>query len=526
MTDTDGGPGPANWRSPPVVTLLSVSLLVAAGVPLAVAVGVTATTAATVAGAVAVGLLTRLAGADRYRPAAVALAAVMTLPAGGLAVAGTALVFVAQFAGTAPVGAVFLVAGLGVAALGATGLPGEPVARSDLGAAATVALTTTLLVGTAATLPVLRAVADNEAGVTVSLAPFAPLADRLVTVVVTPGPSPPPVGSLLAVVGLAAVTLAAALRRLPVRALLDDETDETADAVAVYETTLAVLDRGWAAVFLAGPVWVVNVLAPELLWSRAPPRLTDTLGAATATPGLRAFAVGVVAAGLLVWGVVRVLRVAYRTRLGTRTTAAGYAVGAGLLVWVGWSQGGGLARALVAAAAAELPASAAATLGRQFDAVVAYYGTGTVGLGLVAACVAAATAVTLLLATGAAVGLAPGAGVGAGLAAAGLFAAGGFGLAVGAPAVPAAAALVAAVAVWDLGSYGVELGREVGRRGHARGAVFVHLGGTVLVSVVAAVAAAAAASARAAVPLAPAAPASVVLVVGALALVAFVSLLR
>ncbi|MEZ3143666.1 hypothetical protein [Halobaculum sp. MBLA0143] len=524
--DADGAPPTANWRSPPVVTLLSTLLLVGAGWALATAVGVVDTAGATVAGAVAVGVLTRLAAADSYRPAAVAAATVVTLPAGGLAVAGTALVFLAQFAGSAPVGAVFVVAGLGVAALGATGLPGEPVASRGLSAAAAVALTATLLVGTAASLPALRAVAAAEAGVTVSLAPLSSFVDRLVTVVVTPGASPPPVGSLLAVAGLAAVTLAAASRRLPVVELLDDETEETAGAVAVYDATLAALDRGWAVVFLAGPVWAVNALAPELLWSRVPPGLTESLGAATAAPGIRAFAVGVVGAGLGVWGAVRLVRVAYRTRLGTRTVAVGYAAGTGVLVWLGWSQGGRLATTLVAAAAAELPASAAATLRTEFDAVVAYYGLGTVGLALVAACVAATATVTLALATGAVVGLAPGSGVGHGLAAAGLFTAGGVGLAVGAGPAPATGALVAAVAVWDLGTYGVELGREVGRRGHARGAVFVHLGGTLLVSAVAAVGAVAAVRAWTAVPFAPAAPASVVLVVVVLALVVFVSLLR
>ncbi|ERH11510.1 MAG: hypothetical protein J07HB67_00517, partial [halophilic archaeon J07HB67] len=91
---------------------------------------------------------------------------------------------------------------------------------------------------------------------------------------------------------------------------------------------------------------------------------------------------------------------------------------------------------------------------------------------------------------------------------------------------PSLATLVAAVVVWDLGRYGVDLGGEVGRRGESRRATLVHFAGTLLVGVVAGAGAVAALRARGAVGLASAAPAAVVLLAGVVALVVFAVLLR
>jgi len=503
-----------------------VVVVVAAGGWVATAVDVGRATATTAVGAGLVGLLVRLAGTDRFRPAAVAATWVVSFPAGGFVVAGTLLVSADQFTGTAPIGAVFVVTGLGVATFGVTGLPGRPVGREELSSAAQVVVTAAIALVATTLFPIVDAVTTREIGVAVSAGPFESVAERLVTVFVTPPASPPPVGSFLAAVACGAVASASLLRRLPVRALLDDETDDPSPAVATVDRVLGVLDYGWPALLLAGPVLVVDTVAPTVVWGGVPRSVREPLGAVTATPAVRAFAVGLVVVALVVWLLVRLVRTGYRTRLGTRTATGGAVVGWVVSCWFGWWRGGEVAATLATTVAEALPPTAAASFRREFDAVVGYYGLETVGLALVTGCVVVTSGVVLSLAVGSVVGLVPATGVGHGLSAAGLFAAGGVGLAVDARLAPSLTALAAAVAVWDLGGYGADLGGEVGRRGQSRRAVFVHLGGSLLVSVVAGGGAVLALRARGVVGLAPDAPAPVVLLGGVAALVVFASLLR
>jgi hypothetical protein len=527
-TDHDGGVGSRNWRPPRAVTLLSVLAVAVPSAWLAVGLGVVDTAVTTVAGAVLVGLLVRLAGVDRFRPVAVAVAGVLLFPAGALVTAGTTLVFVSQFAGAAPVGAVFLVAALGLAAFGATGLVGGSVDTDAVVSAATVALA--VGAGTVgAALPLVgRAVLENEAGLSLDAVEVERVQRVLVETVLAPDPTgSPAVGSLLVLLGLAALGFGETLRALPVRELLDDRTADESLAVAALDRTLVVLDAGWAAVGVGAPLWIVDELFPGLgLWGGLPAGLDDLLREVAAAPVPRALAIGVVTVSVAVVGSVRLVRGAYQTRLGLRTDGAGLVGGWLALLWFGWTRAPLTTDTLRDVLVGALPPTAGEAFTTQWEAVIAYYGVGTVGLGLVAAFVAAASVVVIGLAVAAVFGLLPPSGVGHGIASSGLLSAGGFGLAVGAGRPASLAALVAAVAVWDLGTYGVELGREVGRRAHSRGATFVHLGGTLLVSLVAAGGAVAAVELADRLPLSPTAPAAVVLLAGVAALVAFGIALR
>jgi hypothetical protein len=131
-----------------------------------------------------------------------------------------------------------------------------------------------------------------------------------------------------------------------------------------------------------------------------------------------------------------------------------------------------------------------------------------------------------LLVTGAVVGVVSRAGIGHGLAATGLFTAGGVGLAVGAGPTPSVTTLVAAVVVWDLGRYGADLGGEVGRRGKSRRTVLVHLAGSLSVGVVASVGVITTLRARGIVRLVSTTLAPVVLIGGVVALAVFAVLSR
>ncbi|ERH11485.1 MAG: hypothetical protein J07HB67_00492, partial [halophilic archaeon J07HB67] len=350
------------------MTLLSVAVVVTVGWWLAAAVGVGRATAATAVGAGLVGALVRLAGSDRLRLVAVAAAWVTALPAGGLLFTGTVVVSASQFAGTVPVGTVFLVGGVGVATLGATGIPGRRVGRDQLSAAAQVVLAAAVTLVVTTLLPVADSVVTRETGVVPAATLFGSAGERVSTVFLTPPADPPPVGSFLAAVGGGAVGFARVLRRLPVRVLLDDETDGVSRPTVALDRLLSVLDYGWWLLFLAGPVLVVNVTAPGLVWERVPESIEGPLAAVTTTPAVRAFTLGVVVVAVAVSSFVWLVRAGYRTRLGTRTSVGGAVVGWVASVWFGWRQGGRLAETLATVLADTLPAAATASFRREFDA--------------------------------------------------------------------------------------------------------------------------------------------------------------
>ncbi|MEZ3114608.1 hypothetical protein RYH80_01555 [Halobaculum sp. MBLA0147] len=523
MTDRSGLPS-GTWRPPRTVTALSLVALVAAVWPLAGSVGVRNTAVVTGVGGLATGLLVRLAGADRVRPLALAGATVALFPAGATVTAGTALVFASQFAGTAPVGAVFLVGAVGLAVFGATGLPGAPVGSDAVLSAGRVGLAVGVGTVAAAAVPTATRVTEREAGVEL------PTVDLATPVATTLSPDPlgaPAVGSFLTLVGFGAVAFGQTLRTLPVRELLDDRTDDTETAVATLNRVLRVSEWGLFPGVLGVLLWIVTVFAPDVIpWNTLPAWLFEVVRGVAASSTLRTLSLGLVGAFLAVSVTVRVVRGAYRTRLGTRADWLGVVAGWLALLWLGWGRAPLVTGALEEGVLAALPASAATPFRTEWEAVLSYYGPQTVALGVVAVCVAVAATLLVALTGATVLGFLPETGVGHGLVAAGLFAAGGFGVAVDAGTLVSFGALVAAVAVWDLGSYGVELGREVGRVGRSRTATLSHLGGTLLISGAAAGSAVAVARATQRVPLSPGAPAPLALLAGVAALVVFAVLLR
>lgn len=510
------------WRPPYLGTILALLAVFVVGAVLASGLGVTRTAGVTAAGAVVGASVIWLADRSRFRTVALALAVLLLFPAGALTIVGTSLVFLSQLAGTAPVGAVFLVGALGVAAFGAAALPSDAVDYGSTASAAKLAFTAGFLTVAAAALPIGGAVLANRTDLGIDLPTASPLA-----AVLAPDPGPiPPLGSLLVLLGLSAVALAKTLRALPLRELLDDGTEGENLALEALDQTVSILALGWwvlgVGILLAG----ANAAVPTLVWGSVPNELVVAVGEIAAMRVPRALAVGILLVAAIQLTLTRFVQGAYRTTIGAYANRIGMLAGWVGLLWIGWARAPFLTETLQTTITGSLPPTAADAFVTQWEAVLAYYGVSAVGLGMVAVCVAVAAAVIVGLALGMALGLVPSAGVGNALASGGVFVAGAFGIAVGAGQAASLAGIVAGVLVWELGTYGVELGREVGRRAPSRGAQLVHAGGTLLVSATAAAGALLAVRLVDRVPLASDAPAALALVGGLLAAIVFVMVLR
>jgi hypothetical protein len=513
-----------NWRPPYFGTALALLAVFSVGVALAADVSVVQTTATTASGAVTVAGTVWLAARERFRAVAVALAAVLLFPAGALTTTGTVLAVLENFTGTSPGGAVFVVAALSVAAFGAAALPSDAVAADSAAAGAKLAFGVGALTVGAAVPPVVGAVLANRSDLpTVSLPsvdPFGPL------LAPQAGPTPP-LGTFLILLGLAAVALARTLGALPIRELLDDGTTRENLALAGLDRVLFTLQFGWIGLGVGVMLLFLNLVGPaETAWGALPASLVSLLGDVTTASEPRALSVGIVLVAVVQLLLTRFLRSAYRTTLGAHAGKVGLVAGWLGLVWLGWTRAPLLTDTFRVIVVQSLPASGEDVFLMQWEGILSYYGVSTIGLAMVAVCVAVAAIVVVGLALGMALGVIPGAGVGYALASAGVFGAGAFGIAVGAGTSVSLAGIVVGILVWDVGTYGVELGREVGRVAPSRNAQVVHAAGTLLVSVTAAGTAVVATDIVARIPLAPDAPGPLALAAGLAAVVVFVLALR
>lgn len=500
-----------NWRPPRVTTALAAGIVLAVGWLLATAVGVTTVALVAATGGAGLAVVARLAGAARFRPVALAAAVAVTPVAGVFAAAGTGFVVVAQIAGIAPVGTVFVVVGLAVGAFGVGALVAR-IDRTDV----TRAVLPTVVAAAAAVLtalvPVAGAVVSGE-GVELPSLPVAPVVRPLLA----PPASPPPVGTFLVVVGLAAGAAGGLLTTLPARELLADGTDRR--AVETLDRLTAALGW-WPVIAVTGvAVGAVTLVVPDA-W---PDSLAGPVGTVAANRAIRAFAVGLVAVRLLFGGLVRAIRAGYTRESSTTVEALGVPVGWGLVAVGAWTFHGRVIEPLRATVRRVAPPSVAAPFAREADAVIAYYGEPTVALAVLAAgtVLGAVGAVGVAIASGLAVPR--GARLGPGGAGGGLFLSGAFGLAAAVPTGRALVAIVGGVVSWEIARHGVSLGREVGRKPSTRGVTLVHAVGAAAVGAVGVGVTRLAGTAAGALTVADATPA---LVAAAVALVVLLVTLR
>ena len=366
----------------------------------------------------------------------------------------------AQLAGFAPQGTVFVGLGVSVAAFGAAAIPGDAVSRERVTAA-----TREALVGTVVLLAVAGALVGNAVRREAELTPFE-------TPLELPSLFPetatvPPLGSVVLVGSLSLLALRAALAALPVEELLDDQTADDDAPLQWFERLLSGLNYAQISVGAGIALVVARILfgaAYVDVWARLPALLTDLLGLLATAEVVRWLSTRLLVVGAAVVASVKLIRRLHRTDVRRYLGWLAPLTGAVVALAGGWLAHEPILNVVLTRLEGSLPPSVASVVLEEAGYVVDYYSGEVVAAGLVALGGAVAAVALGLLRVGMAIRIVPGRHSGHALASAGLLVTGGFAAAVGAPLLPAVGAIVGAVVVWDLGRFGVGLGRDVGRR--------------------------------------------------------------
>lgn len=489
-----------NWRPPRAGSALAVVLVAVACWLLADALGILDSLAVAAGGAAGLAGVVWLLGRERFAAVGTLLGVTVAPLAGGLLLAGVGYVAIAQLAGFAPQGAVFVALGVALAAFGAAAIPGDSADREHIAVAARRTVVAAVL---------LVAVAGGLAGDAVrreeEIEPFGGLTLPELPSLFPETLGVPPLGSFLLVVSLSLLALRGALTALPIAELLDDRTAGDDAVLGRFERLLAVLNYASIGV-VAGTLVVVAriLLGPAYLelWAVLPSTAVDLVAGLVAAEPIRWLAVRVLVLGAGVVAGVRIVRRLHRSELRAHAGTAALLVGVGITLAAGWFGHGAIVNAVLTRLEAALPGAVAEVVLEQVGSVIEYYGGEVVALGLVAVGGAVGAFTLAALRLGTLLRIVPRSHSGPALASAGLLATGGFAAALGAPIRYAIGAIVGAVVVWDLGRFGVSLGRDVGRRAPSRPVQFLRVLAAASVGAVTAALGLAAASLTASVSLA------------------------
>lgn len=476
-------PPASNWRPPRAGPLLAGVVVLAGCWLLADALGSLDSLSAAALGAAGMAGVIWLTTRRRFAPVWSVLGVAAAPIAGGLVLAGIAYVAVAQLAGFARQGSVFVGFGVALAAFGAAAMPGDAVDRDSVSTAARETLVGVVVLLLVAGGLVGNAIRRESEGMPLETLPLPESLPSLFpeTALV------PPLGMVILVGSLSLLTLRAALSALPFAELLDDRTEDADAAVQWFDRLLSGLNYAQAGVVVGIVLVVARLLLAEALvdlWGRLPPLLADLLGAIGTAPILRWLATRLLLVSAVVLGAVKLLRRLHGTSVGRQIDRAAPIIGAGFALAVGWLAHDAILSVLLMRLEGALPPPVAAVVLERAGYVVDYYTGEVVAVGLVAlGGVTAAVALSLLW-LGMLLRVAPNRHSGHALAAGGLLVTGGFAAAIGAPLPRALGAIVGAVIVWDLGGFGVGLGRDVGREAPSLVVQFVRALAAALLGVV------------------------------------------
>ncbi|GAA0659294.1 DUF7519 family protein [Salarchaeum japonicum] len=435
---------------------------------------------------------------ERWRPAARFLAGVAVLPLGVGATVGAVYAAVTLFGSLFPqptaaqvaeatlvvLGRLAVVAGLTAAALGATVSVGDLADRASLRRFSKVAGRTAFVaIAAAGALVALAVVGHTEIGGlqgTVGDAASG-VASALERELLAPDAGTPHVFSFAALVVLSSLTVAGALRSLPVAELLDAPASVTAVRRALYQVTLA------GIVLLVAGTLTRFAISPARLRRVLPAAAYDALVAVTTLGVLRTALVAAAVAGLAGVLVGWLFRRLARASAGTAAVRHAPTVAGGALVAGTFAVHAPLVDELHGFVLSQVPYTVAGTVREQSGAILSYYGTFTAAAVLLAVVLVAATATLVAARVGVGLRILPVDTFGPALAAAGLFVAAAFaGTTDAVTPLRFLACVVAALVVWDAGEYATQLGDEIGRHVSTAGVEGVHLVGTLLVGVAAA----------------------------------------
>lgn len=494
-------PRASNWRPPRAGPVLAGVVVLAGCWLLADALG--SLDSLSIAGVGAAGLagVVWLTTRQRFAPAWTVVGVVGAPVAGGLLTAGVAYVAVAQLAGFAPQGSVFVGLGVVLAAFGAAAMPGDAVDRESV----TAAVQDTL-VGVAALLLVAGGLVGNAVRSESERTPLEtlPLPESL------PSLFPettlvPPLGMVVLIGSLSLLAFRAALSALPLAELLDDRAADPDAARQWFDRLLGGLNHAQIGVVVGIVLLTARLLFGEAfadLWGRLPPLVAELLGAVGTTLVLRWLATRLLLVSAVVLVGVKLLRRLHGTSVERQVGRAAPLVGAGVAIAGGWLAHEAILSVLLTRLAGALPPSVAAVVLEEAGYVIDYYSGEVVAVGLVAVGGATAVLALGLLRLGMLLRVVPGRHSGHAVAGAGLLVTGGFAAAIGAPLAQALGTIVGAVVVWDLGEFGIGLGRDVGRRAPSLVVQFVRAFTAALLGVVTAAMGLVAASTTASVSLA------------------------
>lgn len=494
---------PIRTRTPrtSLATVTVLTALVVAG--LLRTVGATRPAAVGAATGVLLALSLWLVGWDRWRAVGTVLASALALPlAVGLAVAsaGTVVALGAELfpvstpAGIRPmvvalVSQVLVVLGCLVAVFGASAAVRGAVDTERVADYAGVLVRTTLLPFTVAAALGLRGAIgylQSNAGTPGVQQLTGETLRRVLGPVFDPVPGRTHLAVFCLLLAVSAGAVARGVAALPLAELVPETADapDVARAVDAVERSLRWTSR-LAVLVVPVAALVELALGQSVLAATLPGGLYDLLVAVTAAPALRGLLWWLLLAGaalsVAVWFLRRTVQ-SSADRVGT--VVAPYVGGAAVVLAV-LAVAGPVVDA-VEAALRSTPVAPA--VDRFFVPVVDVYGAETVALALVVASLfALVTAVGQLWLALATTSLSE-ATAGVSLAGGGLFVASAFAATLDAPTWLVLAGLVGAFVVWDAGSFGATLGREVGTAAATRHTELVHTGGTVAVGGVGAVA--------------------------------------
>ncbi|KAA9399148.1 hypothetical protein Har1130_13160 [Haloarcula sp. CBA1130] len=492
MEDTSSFPSRMPRTS--FATVVGVTALLVAGL-----LGTVSADRAALVGVATGGLLALslwLSGWDRWQAVGTVLASVLALPvAVGLSVAtggavvslGAELFPVASQAGVRPavvtlVSQVVVVLGCLTAVFGATAATRGIVDIERVETYGGVVVRTTAVPFAVALVLFARGAVDflqSNAGTPGVQQLTGDVLTRVLDPVFDPVPGRTHIAIFSLLVALAAAALTRGLDALPLAELVP----ETSDAPAIDGTVNTVLRTiRWTELLALLIVPVAGLieltLGQQFLTRTLPSGLYDPLVAVTAAPGLRGvlwwLALGGTAVAVAVWFLRRTVQ-SSADRVGT--VLAPY-VGGGVITLAAVAVAGPAVDAIETALRAT---PAAATVEQFLVPILDVYGPETVTLALAVVALFSVISATGQLWVALATNYLREQTAGITLAAAGLFGASAFAATLSAPTWLVLAGLVGAVVVWDAGSFGTTMGREVGTEAATRRTELVHTGGTVAV---------------------------------------------
>lgn len=469
-----------NWRPPRAGSALAVAIVAVGCWLLAGALGVRSSLSVAAFGGAGVAGLVWLIGRERFSAVGTLLGVAAAPLSGGLLLAGVGYSLIAQLAGSAPQGTVFVGLSVVLAAFGAASIPSDSVDRERVSAASR-----STLVGAVLLLGVAGALIGNAIRREEEMEPFAALPlPETVPELIPEATLVPPLGSFLLITSLSLLALRAALAALPVAELLDDRAGDDDAAIRAFERVQAALGRATIGVVVGILLVGARVLLGPVyadLWASLPSFVAGLLGGLARSSVLHWLAVRLLVVGAGVVVSVRLIRRLHHAGIRKHLGKVAVVAGVALSLAGGWFGHDLILNTLTGRLETALPGSVASVVLEQADTVIEYYSGEVVALGLVALGGATAALSLGLLRLGTILRVVPARHSGHGIASAGLLAAGGFAAALGAPVLESMGALVGAVVVWDLGRFGVGLGQDVGRRAPSLPVQFVRVLTAVLI---------------------------------------------